>query len=311
MNAGHFRHAKAMNQQIETAKAAKVAKAAKAQKLLPWRVAICGGEHVSGTKDYFRQGEIWVCKCLKKPVNNYELLMIFMSIVSVTKLHLSDAKNKWDNAADGLIAKFPTQFGPPFCQISGGTVQNRLNQCMAEVVLKLDLDQKKQKKEVGEKKNKDDATKNNCLHFEGKGIMPGLVSMEEGNPTVDFDTSFDSNGMEGDQEESGPQDGEIDTRDVIPPGRRKRAAAEAFETAKAAEWKNMLKSIKGHPEEKAAEKAAQKAEKAAEKEEKAAKDLKAAEDRKLDREERKDAHLVLLAMLHQMKNGVYSSGTGV
>jgi hypothetical protein len=83
------------------------------KKLIPWRVAICGGKHIAGTADCFRQDLIWVCKCLKKPVNNYELLMIFVQQVSVTKLHLSEEKNKWENFADSLIAKFPAHFGPP------------------------------------------------------------------------------------------------------------------------------------------------------------------------------------------------------
>jgi hypothetical protein len=219
----------AMSQQVRDAKAEAARKEAHVpKKLLPWREKVCGGAHVAGMDKCFRQGGTWVCFCIKKPNANMQLLMIFVQQVSVTKLHLSEEKNKWDNFADSLIAKFPTQFGPPWSPISGATVQSRLNSCIAEVqqkhkipaelesaegggtgsmyedhqeiteydlvVMKIDKDQKQEAKDKKDAKSKSDKVKNNCMHFEyGEGgVMPGLVKAESSSATQDFDTSFEN-----------------------------------------------------------------------------------------------------------------------
>jgi flagellar motor protein MotB len=107
-------------------------------------------------------------------------------------------------------------------------------------------------------------------------------------------------------DENTPPEGEVDPRAHIPPGRRKRAAAAAFESAQKAEFQALVDSIKGTPEEREAAAAAQK------------KEEREAEDRKLEREERTAALQMqrqmqdaLLQMLHQMKDGTYSAGRGL
>jgi hypothetical protein len=309
------------------------------KRLLPWRKPNCGGPHIAGSQDCFSQGGIWVCKCIKRPVLNFKLLHIFCSQVLEEKLHLSTDAGKWDSFAERLIAMHPTFFGPPWSPISGSTVQSRLNTCLDEVrqkhkipaeqesaegggtgsmwedhqditgydsvVLMIDKEIKlrdKAKKDES-KTDKEAMTKANCMHFEGLGVMPGIISGAGVSPDDMQDYNDTSMEMSEDTDENAPPPGETDMRAVIPPGRRKRAAAAAFASRSTSEFKELLDSIKGTPEERAAA-----AERAAE----------AAEDRRIDREERKAeiarqqiGQDLLLAMLHQMKNGMYSSGRGV
>jgi hypothetical protein len=110
-----------------------------------------------------------------------------------------------------------------------------------------------------------------------------------------------------DQDENAPPDGELDPRRVIPPGRRKRQAAVLFKDRSKAEFKVMMDSIKGTEEER--EEA---------REEKERLKLEKEEDRRLERDDRaararreEQMERMLLAMLHQMKDGAYSGGTGV
>jgi hypothetical protein len=283
------------------------------------------------------QGNIWVCVCIKKPQQNFKLSHIFCSQVLEDRLHLSTEPGKWNTFAQRLIAAHPTFFGAPFSPISGATVQSRLNTCLAEVHQKHKIPSEQESAEGGgtgsmfedhqeitaydnvvmlidkqikardtakkteSKAEKAAAVEANCMYFEGSGVMPGLVQSGEGGDSAqDFDTSFD---MSEDTDENAPVDGEMDTRAIIPPGRRKRAAAAAFASNSKTKFTQLLESLKGTPEERAAA-----AERAAE----------AAEDRRIDREERKAeiarqqiGQDLLLAMLHQMKNGQYSSGRGV
>ncbi|KAJ1395601.1 hypothetical protein B484DRAFT_472526, partial [Ochromonadaceae sp. CCMP2298] len=274
--------------------------------------------------------------CIKKPQQNFKLSHIFCSQVLEEKLHLSTEVGKWDTFAERLIDQHPTFFGPPFSPISGAIVQSRLNTCLAEVQQKHKIPSEQESAEGGgtgsmfedhreitaydnvvmliakqikardtnkkeeSKAEKAAAVKANCMYFEGSGVMPGLVQSGEGGENVqDNDTSME---MSEDTDENAPVDGEMDTRAIIPPGRRKRAAAAAFASNSNSEFAQLLESIKGTPAERAAA-----ADRAAE----------AAEERRIDREERKAeiarqqiGQDLLLAMLHQMKNGVYSSGRG-
>jgi hypothetical protein len=318
------------------------------KKLLQWRQGCCGGVNVAGTERCFQQGAVWVCKCVKVPVQNLRLLHTFVSQVLLERLHLSTEKNKWDNFASLLITSHPTYFGPPFCPISGDTVQSRLNTCLNEVrrkhsipqelpstagggtgnswedhqditpydqvVMKIDTDIK-----LRDQADKADARRakqvqNNCMHFEGSGVLPGVVvgsGVCEGEDGLQ-DTSMEVNGSD-EEEDGAPAAGEIDTRRVIPPGRRKRAAAAAFETAQQAEWKAMCESIKGTPEEIAtrqAEKAAEAEERREERDERAAERAAAVEREERAARSQDAATQVLLAMLKQMAEGRYSAGNG-
>ncbi|KAJ1411747.1 hypothetical protein B484DRAFT_468128 [Ochromonadaceae sp. CCMP2298] len=291
----------------------------------------------AGSQGCFSQGGVWVCKCLKRPVLNFKLLHIFCSQVLEEKLHLSTDVGKWASFAERLIGMHPTFFGPPWSPISGSTVQSRLNTCLDEVRQKRKIPVELESKEGGgtgsmwedhqvtgydsvvlmidkeiklrdkakrdeSKSDKEAMTKANCMHFEGLGVMPGIISGAGVSPDDQQDFNDTSMDMSEDTDENAPPSGETAMRAIIPAGRRKRAAAAAFASRSTSEFKELLDSIEGTPEERAA--AAAKAE-------------EAAENRRIDREERKAeiarqqiGQDLLLAMLHQMKNGMYSSGRG-
>ncbi|KAJ1418216.1 hypothetical protein B484DRAFT_466407 [Ochromonadaceae sp. CCMP2298] len=263
------------------------------KKLLPWRKPNCGGPHIAGSHDCFSQGGVWVCKCLKRPVLNFKLLHIFCSQVLEEMLHLSTEKHKIPAEQESAEGGGTGSMWEDHQDVTG----------YDSVVLIIDKEIKTRDKAKRDesKSDKEAMTKANCMHFEGLGIMPGIISGEGVLPDdmQDNDTSM---GMSEDTDENAPQAGETDMRAVIPAGRRKRAAAAAFASRSASEFKELLDSIKGTPEETAAA-----ADRAAE----------AAEERRIDHEERKAeiarqqiGQDLLLAMLHQMKNGVYSSGRG-
>ncbi|KAJ1383104.1 hypothetical protein B484DRAFT_461760, partial [Ochromonadaceae sp. CCMP2298] len=222
------------------------------KRLLPWRKPNCGGPHIAGSQDCFSQGGIWVCKCIKRPVLNFKLLHIFCSQVLEEKLHLSTEVGKWDSFKERIIGLHPTFFGPPWSPISGSTVQSRLNTCLDEVrqkhkipaeqesaegggtgsmwedhqdvtgydsvVLMIDKEIKlrdKAKKDES-KTDKEAMTKANCMHFEGLGVMPGIISGAGVSPDDMQDYNDTSMEMSEDTDENAPPSGETNMRAVIP-----------------------------------------------------------------------------------------------